>query len=52
MDLFDFTNISIKVLEDACTSLHSQKHHEFAIDSLRHIIGEKNIVSLRELNKK
>jgi len=43
MDLFD-NNIETFVVEDACNSLHGKKNHDSAIDSLKHILGKKQIL--------
>lgn len=43
MDLFD-NNIKTFVIEDACNSLHGKKNHDSAIDSLKHILGKKQIL--------
>ena len=50
MDSFD-KSIQGKVIEDACASLHGKNSHNQAIESLKHIIGEKNIVQTKELVK-
>ena len=43
MDLFD-NNIKTFVIEDACNSLHRKISHDSAIDSLKHILGKKQII--------
>ncbi|MCH7568519.1 MAG: cysteine hydrolase [Nanoarchaeota archaeon] len=43
MDLFD-NNIETFVIEDACNSLHGKKNHDSAIDSLKHILGKKQVL--------
>jgi len=43
MDLFD-NSIKTFVIEDACNSLHGKKNHDSAIDSLKHILGKKQIL--------
>jgi len=43
MDLFD-NDIETFVIEDACNSLHGKKNHDSAIDSLKHILGKKQIL--------
>ena len=43
MDLFD-KNIETFVIEDACNSLHGKSIHNSAIESLRHILGKKQIL--------
>ncbi len=43
MDLFD-NNIETFVIEDACNSLHGKNNHDSAIDSLKHILGKKQIL--------
>ena len=48
MDAFD-KNIKVKIIGDACTSLHGKNAHKQAIDSLKHIIGRQNIVQTKEL---
>ncbi|MFT4309457.1 MAG: isochorismatase family protein [Candidatus Woesearchaeota archaeon] len=48
MDLFD-NSIEAFIIVDACNSLHGQINHNAAIDSLRHILGKKNIVITQEL---
>ncbi|MCK4800160.1 cysteine hydrolase [Candidatus Parcubacteria bacterium] len=44
MDLFD-NDIETFVIKDACNSLHGRKNHDSAIDSLKHILGKKQILS-------
>lgn len=48
MDLFD-KGKNVFVLEDACTSLHGENNHKQAINSLKHIIGSKNVVSVDDV---
>ncbi len=48
MDIFD-QKISVKVIEDACTSLHGVNSHKQAIDSLKHIIGSLNILRVEDI---
>jgi len=43
MDLFDNDNKTF-VIEDACNSLHGKTNHDSAIDSLKHILGKKQIL--------
>lgn len=43
MDLFD-NNIEAFVIKDACNSLHGRKNHDSAINSLKHILGKKQIL--------
>ena len=43
MDLFD-NDLETFVIKDACSSLHGKKNHNSAIDSLKHIIGKKQIL--------
>lgn len=43
MDLFD-KGIKTFVIEDACNSLHGKNIHDSAIESLRHILGKKQIL--------
>jgi len=43
MDLFD-NNIETFVIEDACNSLHGKTNHDSAIDSLKYILGKKQIL--------
>jgi len=43
MDLFD-EGIETFVIEDACNSLHGKNIHDSAIESLRHILGKKQII--------
>ncbi|NCO79780.1 cysteine hydrolase [Candidatus Falkowbacteria bacterium] len=43
MDLFD-KGIETFVIEDACNSLHGKSIHDSAIESLRHILGKKQIL--------
>jgi nicotinamidase-related amidase len=45
MDLID-EGFNVKVIQNACSSLHSIKSHKQAIDSLKHIIGKKNIINI------
>ena len=47
MDLFD-KNIKTFVIKNACGSPHGKKNHNFAIDSLKHILGKKHIISTKE----
>ena len=44
MDLFD-NDIETFVIKDACNSLHGRRNHDSAIDSLKHILGKKQILS-------
>lgn len=44
MDLFD-KGIETFVIKDACNSLHGEKIHDSAIESLKHILGKKQILS-------
>ena len=46
MDLIDH-EFRVKVIEDACASLHGTKSHKQAINSLKHIIGKENIINSR-----
>lgn len=48
MELFD-QGYDVKVLEDCCASLHGKAHHDIAIDTLRHVLGDKNVISLEDL---
>ena len=48
MDLFD-NGIDVKVIADACASLHGDGNHRYALDSLRHIIGTKNVIEASNL---
>ena len=43
MDLFD-NDIETFVIKDACNSLHGRRNHDSAIDSLKHILGKKQIL--------
>lgn len=43
MDLFD-GKISVKIIKDACVSLHGKKHHNTAIETMEKVIGKKNVV--------
>lgn len=43
MDLFD-EGIETFVIEDACNSLHGKSIHDSAIESLKHILGKKQIL--------
>ena len=43
MDLFD-NNFETFVIKDACSSLHDKINHDSAIDTLKHILGEKQII--------
>ena len=43
MDLFD-EGIETFVIEDACNSLHGKNIHDSVIESLRHILGKKQII--------
>lgn len=43
MDLFD-KGIETFVIKDACNSLHGKNIHDSAIESLKHILGEKQIL--------
>ena len=42
MDGFD-SGLKMKVVADCCISLHSEKHHKMAMDSIGHIIGKNNV---------
>ena len=48
MDLFDF-GIETFVIEDVCTSLHGEKNHDFAINTLSHILGQNHITKLSKM---
>ena len=48
MDLFD-NNIETFVIKDACNSLHGKKNQDWAIDSLKHILGKKQILLTNEV---
>ena len=48
MDLFDY-NIKTFVIEDACNSLHEKKNHDSAIDTLKNILGKKNILLTKDV---
>lgn len=48
MDAFD-NNIKVRVVHDACGSLHGENNHRFAMDSLKHIIGKNNIVPTKDV---
>ncbi len=50
MDLFD-EGFSTKVVADACASLHGDNNHKYAIDSLKHIIGKRNVVNMNNDSK-
>ena len=47
MDAFD-SGMDVRVVSDACSSLHGKNSHRFAIDSLGHIIGKQNIISTKD----
>ena len=48
MDLFD-ENFKTFVIKDACNSLHGKKNHDSAIESLRHILGKKQILLTEDI---
>ncbi len=48
MDLFD-EEIKTFVIKDACNSLHGRNNHDSAIDSLKHILGEKQIILTEDI---
>lgn len=48
MDLFD-NEIETFVIEDACNSLHGKNNHDLAINSLKHILGKKQIISTKDI---
>ncbi len=48
MDLFD-RGYSVFVIADACSSFHGEQHHNSAIESLRHIIGEQHVLSTADI---
>lgn len=48
MDLFD-EGINVKVIADACASLHGEGNHKYALNSLRHIIGANNVMKVSNL---
>jgi nicotinamidase-related amidase len=48
MDLFD-EGIETFVISDACASLHGNRNHETAIESLTHILGDDHIISTDNL---
>jgi len=48
MDLFD-KGIETFVIADACNSLHGRSIHDSAIESLKHILGKKQILSTNDV---
>lgn len=51
MDIFD-NGIDVYVVSDACASPHGSENHRVALDTLKHVLGEENVVSMeRVLNK-
>lgn len=48
MDAFD-QGFNVSVISDCCASPHGDKNHEAAIDTLKHVIGEDNVISIEEL---
>jgi nicotinamidase-related amidase len=47
MDLFD-SGFETFVVEDACASLNGKQKHDFAIDTLKHILGKEHIVKTKD----
>lgn len=45
MDAFDM-GLSVKVVSNACASLHGKRHHKYALESMKHAIGSKNVIKL------
>ncbi|MDP2666007.1 MAG: isochorismatase family cysteine hydrolase [Candidatus Diapherotrites archaeon] len=50
MDLID-EGIQVKIIQDACASLHGEINHKQAIDSLKHIIGRDNVIKSNMIRK-
>src|SRR3989344_630236 len=50
MDAFD-NGIKCRVIHDASNSPHGKNNHRFAVESLGHIIGKGNVVSVRDVIK-
>lgn len=48
MDLFD-NNYKTFVVKDACNSLHGKQNHNLATDSLKHILGKKQILLTKNI---
>jgi nicotinamidase-related amidase len=48
MDLFD-NGFIVYVIANACNSLHGTKNHEYALDSLKHIIGGHHVINSKKL---
>ena len=51
MQFFD-EGIETYIIEDACNSLHGKENHIFAIDSLKHILGEDHILKIEDISTK
>lgn len=50
MDAFD-NGIKCRVIHDASNSPHGKNNHRFAVESLGHIIGKGNVVSVKDVIK-
>lgn len=48
MDLFDY-GMEVFIVADACASLHGEEHHQWAIDSLKHILGKNHIITTENI---
>ena len=48
MDLFD-SGFETFVVEDACASLQGKQKHDFAIDSLKYILGKNHIIKTKDI---
>ena len=51
MDFFD-EGIEVKVLANACASLHGRQNHLYALNSLKHIIGSSNVINISDISLK
>lgn len=51
MDIFD-KGIEVSVISDACASPHGIESHKAALDTLKHVIGEENVVSMENIIEK
>lgn len=48
MDLFD-KKFSVKIIKDACASPHGKKYHYIAIETMKKVIGKKNVVLVKKV---
>lgn len=50
LDAFDL-GYDVKVVADCCTTYHGVNNQKYAIDTLKHAIGKRNVINLSDLKK-